>query len=110
MIYKLRRHILSKGSLCLAFLAVVCNQAKAEDATFVYAVQISAVVQTSPPQIKLSWPPDPYGANNYVLYRKAKEESDWGSPTPLSGSTTSFVDSAVAIGSAYEYKITKAAS
>ena len=29
------------------------------DSTFVYAVQLSAVVQTNPPQIKLNWEPDP---------------------------------------------------
>src|SRR5215469_1143431 len=50
------------------------------DSTFVYAVQISATVQTNPPQITLNWEPDPYGATNYVVYRKNKADLSWGAP------------------------------
>ncbi len=80
---------------------------RAEDATYLYAVQISAVVQTSPPQIVLSWQPDPYGVNSYLIYRKAKTDGSWGAGTTLPGSTTSFVDNNVAIGTTYEYQIVK---
>ena len=41
------------------------------DPTWVYTVQISAVVQAAPPQITLNWEPDQYGANSYTIYRKA---------------------------------------
>ena len=81
------------------------------DSTFVYAVQISAVVETNPPQINLSWEVDPYGANNYTIYRKAKDDTTWGSPlATLDGSASNYVDTAVSIGSSYEYQIIKAAT
>ena len=38
-------------------LGLIRQEAKA-DSTWVYAVQISATVQVSPPQITLSWEPD----------------------------------------------------
>src|SRR2546430_2370837 len=80
------------------------------DSTWVYAVQISASVQTSPPQITLQWEPDPYGANSYTVYRKTKDATSWGTGTSLAGSATSYLDSNVTAGSAYEYQIVKAAS
>src|SRR5437016_5057459 len=80
------------------------------DSTWVYAVQISASVQASPPQITLRWEPDPYGANSYTVYRKSRDANSWGSGTALAGSAGSFVDNNVAVGSTYEYAIVKAAS
>lgn len=81
------------------------------DSTFVYAVQVSAVVQAVPPQITLNWKPDPFGANSYTIYRKGKEDTTWGSPIALlPGSATTYTDFAVVIGAAYEYQIVKAAS
>src|SRR4051794_15716695 len=69
------------------------------DSTWVYAVQISAVVQSSPPQITLSWEPDTYGANSYTVFRKAKDDKSWGAPiAALDGSTAQFTDSNVASG------------
>jgi len=84
---------------------------RAEDATYVYTVQVSAVVQTSPvPQITLNWEPDPYGATNYAIWRKAKDDPTWGSPiASLDGSALSYTDTNVAVGSAYEYQIIKSA-
>jgi len=35
-----------------------------------YAVQVSIIAQTNPPQIALVWPADP-GASGYTVYRKA---------------------------------------
>src|SRR5206468_3011667 len=77
---------------------------------FVYAVQISATVQSSPPQIVLQWLADPYGANSYTIYRKGKDATSWGTGVTLSGSATSYADASVSVGSAYEYQIVKAAS
>jgi len=94
---------------CCAFLASL-SYLKA-DSTFVYAVQISAAIQTSPSQITLMWEPDPYGANSYTIYRKAKEDTSWGTPlATLSGSDSSYTDTSVAEGSTYEYQIVKAAT
>src|SRR5437763_11942493 len=75
------------------------------DSTWVYAVQISANVQVSPPQITLRWEPDQYGANSYTIYRKSKAASAWGNPiATLSGTTGSYTDSNVVAGSTYEYQ------
>src|SRR5438552_6003944 len=80
------------------------------DNTFVYAVQISATVQSSPPQILLQWLPDPYGANSYTVYRKSKSAVSWGSGVALSGSASNYTDAGVVAGSAYEYQVIKAAT
>src|SRR5215471_20137392 len=78
------------------------------DSTFVYAVQISAQVQASPPQITLNWEPDPYGVTSYTIYRKAKTDTVWGAPLAyLSGDNTNYTDVTVALGAAYEYQIIK---
>jgi hypothetical protein len=79
------------------------------DDTFVYAVQISATVQATPPQIALQWEPDPYGALSYTVYRKAKDDSSWGPPiASLQGSVTNYADTNVVVGATYEYQIVKA--
>ena len=72
-----------------------------------YAVQLSALVQTNPTMITLSWPPE-VGATNYFLYRKCSNDTTWGSPTPLGPNATNYVDSNVMIGAACEYRVTKA--
>ncbi len=95
--------------LCLVWF---CGAPSAHaDSTFVYAVQVSAAVQASPPQIALSWEPDPYGANSYTVYRKAKEATSWGPPlASLPGWATGYTDTAVTVATPYEYQIVKAAS
>jgi len=97
--------VLLLSLVCLAFFAQPAVRA---DSTYVYAVQLSASVQTNPPQLQLNWEPDPYGATNYTVYRKAKEDTDWGTPVAsLPGYATSFIDSTVSLGTAYEYQIIK---
>ena len=84
---------------------------RALDATWEYAVQVSASVQISPPQIALSWPPD-LGAtpNGYTVYRKAPEANSWNDGITLPGTATGFIDANVTIGATYEYQIVKATS
>ena len=94
----------------VAALIALAVQTVHADSTWVYAVQISANVQTSPPQITLHWEPDQYGANSYTVYRKTKDATSWGTGTTLSGSASSFTDNSVSVGSAYEYAIVKAAT
>ena len=94
------------ASWCLAGLAVEDVRA---DQTYVYAVQISAQVQPAPPQITLNWEPDPFGTTNYVVFRKAKDDTQWGHPVAvLSGYSSNYTDATVSQGSAFEYQITKA--
>ena len=71
-----------------------------------YAVRVSATVRTNPAQIMLSWPADT-AATNYMLYRKFRDDTDWGQGLSLSANATSCVDSNVAAGSAYEYWVSK---
>jgi len=84
---------------------------RAVEPTWEYSVQVSATVQTSPPQITFVWPQDTLGVpNSYTVYRKAPGETAWGAGTTLAGSVTSYVDANVTTGSAFEYQIVKAAS
>ncbi len=71
-----------------------------------YAVQASATVQVSPPRIALNWVGDT-NAVSYALYRKTLRASSWSSLGTLPGTSTSFSDTAVSVGDAYEYKIEK---
>src|SRR6185295_14037960 len=84
---------------------------RAVDAVWEYSVQVSASIQASPPQITLSWPQDTYGVPaSYTVYRKAPGATSWGSGATLSGATTTYADSSVAVGVTYEYQIVKTAS
>jgi hypothetical protein len=75
-----------------------------------YAVQVSASVQTSPPQIVLAWPAD-RGASGYTVYRKAIGAATWGnSLASLGADSISYADANVVVGSNYEYRLSKAAS
>jgi len=90
--------------LALVF-ATLCARG---DDTFVYAVQISATVQTSPPKIRLRWEPDPYGAKSYTVSRKGRNATAWGPATVLPGTAIGFNDPNVAVGGNYEYQVVKA--
>ncbi|HWQ93532.1 MAG TPA: hypothetical protein VN673_17845 [Clostridia bacterium] len=92
--------------LCTAMLVVLCLPAFA-DSTFVYAVQLSATTQSSPPRVDLTWPADPYGAVSYTVSRKLKHETSWGAGVTLPGTATSYSDSATTAGMAYEYQVFK---
>src|SRR5437764_7033720 len=95
---------------CGLSLTLAIANLRADD-TWVYAVQISATLQVSPPQITLHWEPDSYGVNSFTVYRKAKDATAWGAPlATLPGSALSFTDAGVSAGSTYEYGIVKAAS
>ncbi|HTL18529.1 MAG TPA: fibronectin type III domain-containing protein [Patescibacteria group bacterium] len=93
--------------LCWLFWS---SYSMANDMTWLYAVQLSAGIQTDPPQISLHWEPDQFGADSYVVYRKLKTDAVWGPGTMLPGSATGFSDSNVSVGSAYEYQVIKHAS
>ncbi len=86
-------------------------QAVRADSTWVYAVQLTANLQTNPPAITLNWIQDMYGANSYTIYRKAKEDASWGNPViELDGSITNYTDTSIQVGVGYEYQVVKIAS
>jgi hypothetical protein len=96
---------------CLLLLITAAHTSRAIEMTWEYSVQVSATVSASPAQISLSWPQDQYMVpNSYTLYRKAPGATSWGTGTTLSGTTTSYVDSSVSVGTAYEYQIVKSTS
>src|SRR2546426_672862 len=93
----------------LIAIGLTTHLAWAVEPTWNYAVQVSATVRVSPSQITLSWPQDP-AAGGYTVYRKSPGAVSWGAGTALAGSATTYVDTSVALGTAYEYQIVKAAS
>src|SRR5688572_18796196 len=91
-------------------LLVGCGVAAraAVENTWDYSVQVSARVQASPPAITLTWPQDTNGTPaSYAISRKAPEAAAWENPTTLSGGATSYTDSNVVAGTAYEYRVVK---
>jgi Glycosyl hydrolase family 9/Bacterial Ig domain/Cellulase N-terminal ig-like domain len=79
--------------------------------TWDYAVQVSATAETSPAKVTLNWPQDSQGTpNNYIISRKAPNGTSWQSLATLPGSTTSYTDTSVSVGTAYEYQVQKVTS
>ncbi len=89
------------SSLLLFFISsLVFSQVSAD-----YTVRVSATYTESPATITLQWPVKAT-AIEYLIYKKAKEESNWGSAiATLDAAATSFTDNDVIIDSLYEYKI-----
>jgi hypothetical protein len=95
--------------LFLACLFGGATRAAVEN-TWDYSVQVSAAVQLTPPAITLSWPQDTNGTpSTYTVSRKAPGASTWGPAVSLPGSATTYTDTAVAAGTAYEYRVVKTA-
>jgi hypothetical protein len=70
-----------------------------------YAVPTSARIQTLPPQITLSWPAD-VDSRAWNICRKSINDSSWGNPIAiLPPDVTTFTDTNVIAGAAYEYQI-----
>ncbi len=73
------------------------------------AVQLSAVVSTSPASITLSWT-SLASTTSITIYRKLSDATSWGSAiaTP-SASSLSYTDAAITTGVLYEYKVVRVA-
>ncbi len=81
---------------------------RAAEATWEYAVQVSAGVKAAPAQISLSWPQDTSVVpNSYTVYRKSETGTTWGQGTTLPGTATNYIDKNVKVGTAYEYEVVK---
>ncbi len=94
----------SRFPVCaLAVFLMLAPAAPADAAARDYAIEVSAVVQEAPPRIDFTWPVDVAGRPTTV-YRKLPADSTWGEPIAVLDSlATSFRDSDVALGEAYEY-------
>ncbi|HEY0977597.1 MAG TPA: thrombospondin type 3 repeat-containing protein, partial [Flavobacteriales bacterium] len=97
------RNPLLSGLLVLLFLAPAVVKGQSLDAT----VQVSAVVQASPPRITLNW--SPYlNVSGYQIYRKLKTDNAWGpAVASLPLLATTWTDNNVAVNVSYEYKIVR---
>ncbi|HWQ91134.1 MAG TPA: fibronectin type III domain-containing protein, partial [Clostridia bacterium] len=97
--------------LSLLFFVAAAHTSRAIEMTWEYSVQVSAAIQASPAQITLNWPQDQYTQpSSYTVYRKGPGDASWGSGTSLPGTTTSYVDKNVTVGTAYEYQVVKVTS
>jgi hypothetical protein len=103
-----------KGGRFLAFLSAIStllfglDDSYGAEATWEFCVQVSVSVSVSPPRIILSWPQDTDTfPNQYIVYRKSRNATSWGTGATLPGSATSFTDPYVAVGETYEYQIHK---
>jgi hypothetical protein len=73
-----------------------------------FSVQVSAKVQAKPAKITLAWPQDTCTLPAcYTVFRKPPGAMSWGTGTRLPGTATSFADTNIAPGTAYEYQIVK---
>jgi hypothetical protein len=91
----------------LVLLVILPFQAAAQETRPVdYAVQVSAEVQETPPQITLVWPPGRFDTT-YTVSRKLPQQTQWSRLADLPSGSTRFVDSNVAVGQGYEYQIRK---
>ncbi|MDP1803450.1 MAG: T9SS type A sorting domain-containing protein [Bacteroidota bacterium] len=74
------------------------------------SVELWANVQVSPPTVTLNWLPN-VGTTNYAIYRKPKNSSTWTNLSLTNPSTTTqYVDNTVAVGTHYEYRVTRTAT
>lgn len=77
-----------------------------------HAVELSAtatqIATSLSPTITLSWPQATFQTTNYVVSRKLLNAPSWGVPvTNMAGSATSFADTNVVPGVAYEYRVVR---
>ena len=71
-----------------------------------YVLMLSAQASESPPKIHLTWPAKPTPVGSYSVFRKSKDATSWGTAVAtLDGSATAYEDTNVAVGQAYEYKV-----
>ena len=95
-------------SICaVAVLWTAGSEAFAESVSD-HVVRVSAIVQTNPASITLSWPANAQ-ATNCLRYRKTRDATSWGSATTLAANATNYVDSSVSVGTGYEYRISRTA-
>lgn len=95
------------SALCfLSFLSIQAFSQSAAD----LAVQLSAVVQTNPDQITLSWTGNA-STSQYQVFRKLKSATSWGTAvSSLAGTTNQFVDNTAIAGTNYEYYVKRIGS
>lgn len=89
--------------LCLSFTWNALDAQSARERS----VELSVDLETNPGALLFQWPADA-SADQYTVYKKALEATEWGTPIMfLDGSATSFTDATVSAGEANEYAVFK---
>lgn len=92
-------------SILLAFLLAGFSSSYAQTSEDL-AVELSATVQETPPQITLHWKKNAFFTPPaFSVFRKAKGATSWGTSLAIIPSDTFYVDNAVVVDSAYEYQV-----
>ena len=111
LFYALRREQVAEWKQWGGFVAALFGVSLAASGQSVedYAVRLSALVQTNPARITLSWPGDPR-STSYTVSRKSRDATVWGSPILLAATATNYADPGVGLGIGYEYRVVKVAT
>jgi hypothetical protein len=73
-----------------------------------WTVQLSATVVENPASITLNWEANTASGDTYVVFRKLKGASGWGSSiAQLTSTDLSYTDNNVTVGESYEYLVQK---
>ncbi len=96
--------------LLLAFTLIFSTTFSFSQSAKDCAVELWAKVQTSPPTVTLNWVGNAT-TSSYNVDRKLKTGTSWATIAAfLSGTTTTYVDNSVALGTSYEYRVTRTGS
>jgi len=103
---RLRLHLSLHICLLLSLSLNLVHAQSCQDAS----VELNADVQNNPPRITLHWVPNA-NATQYTITRKLKNSSSWGATlATFNGDVNSFTDTAVLVGSSYEYRVIRSAA
>jgi hypothetical protein len=104
---KRMRRIIHLWSFALVTCIILSTAGLSAALTRDFAVEVSATVLESPPRVDFTWIADA-SATEYRIFRKSVDDTVWAGPIAvLGGSATSFADSDMAVGEAYEYSFQK---
>ena len=93
--------------LPFCFLSLFTNLSLPGQKSFDYTVPVTVEVGEAPPHITLSWPQN-NAATAYSIGRKLQGATFWTTlATGLSGTSTSFKDNSVSVGTGYEYRVVR---
>jgi hypothetical protein len=100
------KHIIYYFLVFLIFLISMSSGIISAQTSEFLAVQLSADVKVNPPEITLRWKRITYGWPYYLVYKKTKTSSSWGTALDsLYNERTVYSDLNVIADSAYEYKV-----
>lgn len=74
-----------------------------------FAVELTASVSSSPPEIRIAWPANAF-ASKYVVSRKLAEEQAWTQLAVLPGNSRGYTDTRIVLGGTYEYEVSSTLS